>query len=195
MNLRINLLDWRAQRRERRRRRFLVTLGASAFSAVLLVALTLGLLSMAANRQDQRNRYLQAQIADLDHRIHRIADLQHVRDQLISRMHVIERLQTSRSGSVHFFDAIVDTLPDGVYLQSLQQKGGEVSLKGVAESNARVSSYMKRLDDSPWFQNPRLVVIRTATVNHHRRAEFTLQVKNLADGAAKAKAPAQGAGS
>ncbi|MDE2148542.1 MAG: PilN domain-containing protein [Gammaproteobacteria bacterium] len=179
MATRINLLDWRAARRERRKKRFFALLGASAGAALLLVGLGIAEANQAVDNQQARNRYLQQQIADLDQQIKEIQALEKVRRDLLSRMKVIEELQASRSATVHFFDEIVNTLPDGVYLTALKQNGDNVTIDGVAESNGRVSTYMKNLDASPWFSDPRLVVIKTSEKEHQRRSDFTLQVKNL----------------
>jgi type IV pilus assembly protein PilN len=94
-------------------------------------------------------------------------------------MRVIEQLQQSRSATVHFFDEIINTLPDGVYLTGIKQSGADVTLDGIAESNGRISAYMKNLDASPWFKDPKLVVIRTSDKNHLRNSEFQLKVTNL----------------
>jgi type IV pilus assembly protein PilN len=80
---------------------------------------------------------------------------------------------------VHFFDEIVNTLPEGVTLTALRQQGTQVTIEGQAESNGRVSAYMKNLDASPWFDDPRLVVIKTGDSGRTRASQFTLQVKSL----------------
>ena len=94
-------------------------------------------------------------------------------------MRVIEQLQSSRSATVHFFDELVNTLPDGIMLTSIKQTGDTVQIDGVAESNGRISTYIKNLEASPWFNNPRLVVIKTSEKNKQREGAFTLQVQNL----------------
>src|SRR5699024_8115272 len=91
---------------------------------------------------------------------------------------ITDALQQSRAWIVHFFDEITDTVPDGVYLLSLQQNDATTTLKGVAESNARVGDYMVNLDDSPYLDDPRLFVIKSRNANGHRYADFTLEVKN-----------------
>jgi type IV pilus assembly protein PilN len=105
-------------------------------------------------------------------------------------MRVIEELQASRSATVHFFDELVTTLPDGVNLTLIKQSGTNVTIEGTAESNGRVSTYMKNLDASPWFDDPRLVVIKTGEKSSLRRSDFTLQVKNLTKANAKQEADA-----
>jgi type IV pilus assembly protein PilN len=80
---------------------------------------------------------------------------------------------------VHFFDEILNTLPEGVYIKSLKQSGAGVTVEGVAESNNRVSAYMKNIESSRWFADPRLVVINTKDVSKRRQSEFQMQFKNL----------------
>lgn len=191
MATQINLLDWRAERRERRRKGFLTMLvGVIVIALFIAVAVTL-VISNCVRNQNARNQYLKQQIAQTDKQIAEIKDLSKVRDNLLARMHVIQSLQQDRSATVHFFDALVATLPAGVYLQLVQQHGATVTLKGVAQSNGRVSRYMKNLDANPWFNNPRLVVIKTSHANHQQHSDFTLLVDNTHPEPASAKADAK----
>lgn len=179
MSVHINLLDWRAKLREERKREFgVMTGGAFGLGAVLILAAILNV-NGQINTQNDRNTLLQQQIVEMDQKIKEIQDLEKTKANLLARMRVIEELQQSRAASVHFFDEIVNTLPEGVYLTVLKQSGAEVEIQGVAESNGRVSTYMKNLESSEWFANPKLVVIKTAEKNKSRTSEFTLKVKNL----------------
>ena len=192
----INLLDWRAARRAQRKQQFLVLLGGAAAASLAIVAIAYFVMDQQISHQQDRNAYLQQQIAELEKQIKEIQELQKVKANLLARMRVIEQLQQSRSATVHFFDEIINTLPDGVYLTSIKQSGDGVILDGVAESNGRISAYMKNLDASPWFKDPKLVVIRTNERNHLRSSEFQLQVTNLTkatDNTPGKQAPAQGA--
>ncbi|HEX4873196.1 MAG TPA: PilN domain-containing protein [Nevskiaceae bacterium] len=179
MTTRINLLDWRAKRRELRLRQFIVIMGTGAAVAALAVLGSWLAMGNAIEAQEQRNAYLKQQIAEMDQKITEIQELEKVKSNLLSRMRVIEELQASRSATVHFFDELVKTLPEGVSLVSVKQTGPLVRIEGVAESNGRVSSYMKNLDASDWFNDPKLVVIKTTERNRLRQSEFTLTVKRL----------------
>lgn len=180
MALRINLLDWRAERRELRKRQFFQMLALGGLAGVLIGGGLYMDASGAVSHQQKRNRYLTEQITEIDQKIKEIENLERTRDNLLARMRVIETLQSSRSASVHFFDEIVETLPEGVSLTLLRQQGNQVTIEGVADSNGRVSAYMKNLDASQWFDDPRLIVIRATEAGRGRASEFTLQVKSLA---------------
>lgn len=179
MAMRINLLDWRAARRERVKQQFFVQLGLSAALGAAVVGLVW--VSILGDIEDQRarNSYLKDQIAEADQKIKEIEDLERTKSNLLARMRVIEELQASRSATVHFFDEIVNTLPEGVSIAAIKQQGGSVTVDGVAESNGRVSTYMKNVEASQWFSEPKLVVIKTVEKDSRRQSEFTLQFKNL----------------
>ncbi|HET7797018.1 MAG TPA: PilN domain-containing protein [Nevskia sp.] len=179
MATRINLLDWRAARRARRKQQFLTLLGLGIGASAALLGLGYVTVTEAVAHQQSRNQYLSTQISDLDKQIKEIQELEKVKANLVSRMNVIQQLQESRSATVHFFDEIVNTLPDGIFLSSVKQSGQSVTIEGIAESSGRISAYLKNLDSSPWFKDPKLVVIKTGEKNKQRNSEFTLQVTNL----------------
>jgi type IV pilus assembly protein PilN len=189
----INLLDWRTARRQKRKQQFMALLGIGGLASAAVVLISYLSMDAAVDHQQKKNAYLQQQIAEMDKQIKEIQELQKTKASLLARMQVIEQLQQSRSATVHFFDEIINTLPDGVYLNSIRQSGGNVTLEGIAESNGRISAYMKNLDGSPWFKDPKLVVIKTSTTNRLRNSDFTLQVTNLTKAADNQQQQAQGA--
>jgi type IV pilus assembly protein PilN len=187
MAVKINLLDWRQELRDARKKQFLSLLGLGSVASAGLVLLGILITSEAIDHQKSRNDYLKQQIAETEKKIKEIQDLEKTRSSLLARMRVIEQLQASRAATVHFFDEIVNTLPDGITLTAIKQRGGNVSLEGIAESNGRVSTYMKNLEASQWFAEPRLVVISTSQKDKQRKSTFSLQVKNLTKATAKDK--------
>lgn len=185
MAIQINLLDWRQELRDARKKHFLTLLGLSAAFCVGLVLLGLLLANQAIDHQNDRNTYLKQQIAETEKKIKEIQDLEKTRASLLARMRVIEQLQASRTATVHFFDEIVNTLPEGITLTAVKQVGNTVSIDGVAESNGRVSTYMKNLENSEWFAEPRLIVIYNNPKDKARTSTFSLKVKNLTKATAK----------
>ncbi|MEQ1440527.1 PilN domain-containing protein [Fontimonas sp. SYSU GA230001] len=179
MTIHINLLDWRKERRERRKKEFIATLGLAVAIAGGIVAAGWMLVDGELQYQQARNEFLRVQIKEMDKKIKEIEELEKVRANLLARMRVIEQLQASRTASVHFFDELVNTLPDGVSLTGFKQQGNKVTIDGIAESNGRVSTYMKNLDASPWFSDPRLIVIKTGEKDRLRKGEFQLVVNRL----------------
>lgn len=177
----INLLDWREERRERLKKQFAQGAIAGVLVAALAVFGGMKFMDSAIDHQTQRNNMLKAEIKAIDRKIKEIEELERVKANLLARMRIIEELQASRAQTVHFFDEIVSTLPEGVHLSEIKQQGKATTINGVAESNGRVSTYLKNLDASDWFANPRLVVIKTTESDggRGRVAEFTVQVTNV----------------
>lgn len=192
MLIKINLLDWRAELREQRKKQFVTTVAIALLGAVAVVVF--GILSMnrALENQAERNKILKDEIVLIEKQIKEIEELERVRNNLLARMQVIEQLQQSRAQIVHYFDELVNTVPEGVYLTSVKQQGTTTAIDGVAESNGRVSTYMKNLDASPWFKDPRLVVIKTSASAARRLSNFSLQVTEVNPASAEA-APEGGA--
>lgn len=171
---RINLLPWREWERKRKQREFTGMVAAGAvFAAIAVIIGHMQMEGMISNQQE-RNRYLEGEIKSLDARIVKIKDLESTKAKLLARMNVIQELQSNRPLSVHLMDELVRTLPDGVYLNKFTQKGADLTMEGVAQSNARVSAYMRNIDGSLWIGNPKLNVIETKTADRRRIAEFTL---------------------
>ena len=152
----INLLPWREQLREDRKREFLVALAGIVIIAFGLLFLADRYVNGRIDNQQARNNYLREQIAQLDQKLVEIRDLRSQKDALTERMAVIQDLQGTRPVIVRLFDELVRTLPDGVYYRSITRVGDNIRIEGVAESNGRVSALMRELDNSSWFADPDL---------------------------------------
>lgn len=173
---RINLLPWREERRKEQRKQFFVMLGGAAVVALLVVGLVHLYFAGAIQNQESRNSYLQAQIKEVEAKIKEIENLEQQREQLLARMRVIEQLQGDRSVIVHMFEELADAVPDGLFLTSVKQTGRTLTIQGVAQSNARVSTLMRNLDASPWLENPVLEIIQTDSKKEQGARTFTLRV-------------------
>jgi type IV pilus assembly protein PilN len=171
---RINLLPWREAERKRKRQEFYLSLGAAIATAALVTLLGRWQMNAAISDQQERNRILGDEIAQLDKQIQEILGLENQKRRLLARMEIIETLQRSRPEIVHIFDEIVRTLPEGVYLTYLKQTGTRIEMRGIAQSSTRVSSFMRNLDGSQWLADPSLQIVETKGKDTAKGAEFTL---------------------
>ena len=162
---RINLLPWRAERRKQRQREFQGMLGLAALAGVLLSFLVWFYFTQQISGQHERNSFLQAEIAKVKLQNEEIKELDAKKDRLLARKKVIEELQANRSQMVHLFDSLVRTIPDGVTLNNIKQEGEILTLQGSAQSNARVSAYMRNLEVSGWMTKPDLSIIEVKEGN------------------------------
>lgn len=174
---RINLLPWREQRREQRKRRFLAALGGSLVLGIGLIALADQYFNWAIEQQEARNTLLRTQIALLDKQIKEFNELQKRRQQYLERIKIIQDLQVRRPIAGHIFDQLIRTLPEGVHFTESKMAGNTLSLTGIAESNARVSSLMRNLDASAWLSAPNLAEVKAINLKHGRQgSQFRLTV-------------------
>ena len=187
---RINLLPWRAERRKQRQKEFVTMLGLSVAVGLLISFLIVMYYSGQIEGQQDRNQYLRDQITAVDAQIKEIEALDKKKANLLARKQVIEELQASRSQMVHLFDQLVRTIPEGVRLNSIKQAGQMLTLEGSAQSNARVSSYMRNLEESGWMANPDLSIIETKGNDKGLPNAFSLRVQMVTP---KAEAEAEAA--
>jgi type IV pilus assembly protein PilN len=111
--------------------------------------------------QQSRNAFLSAEIVRLDAQIKDIATLRGEIEALKARQKAVEDLQTDRNIPVHLLNELVKQTPEGVYLTAIKQTGRVVAVNGVAQSNERVSEFLRNtLYSSPWLEKPELVEIR-----------------------------------
>jgi type IV pilus assembly protein PilN len=174
--IRINLLPHREEKRKERRRHFSMTAGlmfALGGSIWLLVHMVN---ARDIERQDARNGYFQNDIAALDREIDAIKDLRGQIDRLLARKQVIETLQSNRAETVHLFNELYARIPAGVFLTTTSQSGGKITLKGYAQSNARVSNMMSNLNDSPFLESSEVVKSVAELLNNRRVYSFEINV-------------------
>jgi type IV pilus assembly protein PilN len=155
----INLLPWRAERRKQRQNEFFALLGLCAGLAIAVSFGAIQYFDGLISNQQQRNAYLTREITALKTKTAEIEILEKKKSDLLARKSVIEQLQANRSQMVHLFDDLVRTIPDGVRLSSVKQAGDQLTLEGMTQSNARVSSYMRNIEAAEWLTSADLGVI------------------------------------
>lgn len=173
----INLLPWREERRQELKKEFLVILGGIAVMGAAIVVLGHMFVSGAISGQESRNAYMQRNIDELNAQVKEIQELEKKKRELIERMKVIQELQGNRPIIVRIFDEMVRTLPDGVFYRDLTRTETTVKLNGVAESNNRISSLMRNLENSEWFSEPALTSVKANPEFGEQASTFGLSFK------------------
>jgi type IV pilus assembly protein PilN len=198
----INLLPHREEKRRQRKRAFFVGLAACFLVGTVVAGVWYSVLEQMTSAQDSRNSFLKAEIARLDTQIKDIATLRSEIEALKARQKAVEDLQTDRNVPVHLLDELVRQTPEGVYLSSIKQNAQVVSIIGVAQTNERVSEFLRNtLYNSLWLEKPELIEIKATTLTaankeQRRLFEFSMRVtlKRPQSGApAAAAAAASGA--
>ena len=182
----INLLPWREERRKSQQRQFNGMLGLAAVAGLVLGALVYLYYSGQVTGQNQRNELLRQEIAAVEVKIKEIEELDKREESLLARKRVIEELQGKRYEMVGLFTELAKTSADGAQITTIRQSGPDLVIQGRAQSNARVSSYMRNIMASPVISDPDLTVIEARGGDRALPYEFILN--------AKVKAPAAAAG-
>ncbi len=197
----INLLPHRQDKRRQRKRAFFVSLALCAAGGAAISLLWYSVVGQMTSAQDARNAFLKSEIAKLNLQIKDIATLRGDIDALKARQKAVEDLQTDRNVPVHLLNELVRQTPEGVYLTAIRQTGQVVAINGTAQTNERVSEFIRNtLYNSPWLEKPELVEIKavamtTATREQRRLFDFSMRVtlKRQQGPLAAAAAPAASA--
>ncbi len=196
----INLLPHREEKRRQRKRSYFISLGLSALVGAAIVLVWYSVLQQMNSAQESRNAFLKAEIARLDAQIKDIATLRAEIEALKARQKAVEDLQTDRNVPVYLLNELVKQAPEGVYLTSIRQNGQIVSLSGVAQTNERVSEFLRNgLYNSTWLERPELVEIKASggsagSRDQRRLFDFLMRVTiKRQQSAPAAAAPASGA--
>jgi type IV pilus assembly protein PilN len=203
----INLLPHREEKRRLRKQAFIAGLGLSVLVGALLVAVGYGVQQQMISSQQARNSYLSNAITKLDEEIKDVSSLKAEIESLKARQRAVEDLQTNRNLPVHLLNELVAQTPEGIHLKSIRQTGRTVQIVGMAQTNERVSEFLRNTgSQSTWLERPELQEIKAATASGgkdsrnaaKRMFEFSMRVSlkqppeadAAASGAAAASGPA-----
>jgi len=171
----INLLPHREETRKRRKQAFFAGLGVAAVAGAAVVGLWYTVLEQMISGQQARNEFLMAENKKLDEQIKDIAELKAEIEALKARQKAVEDLQTDRNIPVYLLNELARQTPEGVYLTGVRQADQVVTVSGVAQTNERVSEFLRNtLYNSPWLEKPELVEIKAANVKENNREQRRL---------------------
>ncbi len=182
----INLLPWRQELRKEQQRQFFTIMIMSLALMVLIILASHLQINRMISTQESRNDLLSSVIKDVDTQLTEIKNLEAEKRRLLDRMKIIQQLQRDRPEVVRLFDDLVRTVPNGIYLKQVKQQAKGLSIDGFAQSNARVSSFMRNLDAAQSMSNPNLTVIKASNASKQSsERNFKLNVTQVSDDTAE----------
>lgn len=200
----INLLPHREEKRRLRKQAFFAGIGLSVAAGALIVALAYGVQAQMISNQQERNQILRSAITKLDEEIKDVSELKSEIESLKARQRAVEDLQTGRNMPVYLLNELVAQTPEGIYLTAIRQNGRVVQVTGMAQTNERVSEFLRNTGGrSTWLEKPELVEIKASTQSTKdaraakRLFEFTMRVslkQPAAEEGAEAASRPRGAG-
>ena len=175
-DIRINLLPWREELREEKKQQFLqITIAVLAVAGLIVFGVD-RYYNLSIDNQNERNNFLKKEISVLEERIAEIQLLQQKRNELLARMRVIQDLQGNRPIIVRVFDELARQLAPRVFFNSMGMIGNEIAIRGVAESNNRISNQLRNFSESEWFDRPNVTAITANDEFGPQASEFSLTV-------------------
>lgn len=152
----------------------LVCVVVAAFIVFLINSYASGLVS----NQITRNQMLQKEINTMNAQLNELKNLQKAREMLISRMSIVQHLQSTRTLMVHLFDDLINIMPSGVYLTQVEGKNDVITVLGYTESNTFVSMLMRNIENNDWLHDPRLTEIKRDENNKDKDKEKQQSTEN-----------------
>ena len=173
----INLLPHRAEKRKRKKIAFFAGLGVAAIAGLGIVGVWYAVVQQLTVAQQDRNQFLSTEIAKLEKEIKDIAALNAEIASLTARQKAVEDLQIDRNLPVHLLNELVKQTPEGMYFTSLKQDGLVLNITGIAQTQERISEFLRNTAySSEWLAKPELIESKATTISGANR-----DVKRLFD--------------
>ena len=174
--IRINLLPHPQIKRSERQRRFNLMAGLTFVLGAAIVFLVYSVIATQIDSQMERNQRLEQANIALDKEISEIKTLKDKIQELVARKQVVENLQTNRSQAVQVLEEVSRKIPEGTYLKSIRQDGSKIEVNGIADTNARIATFVRNLSESEWLTSPNLVEIKSTIINTLKYNDFIMNV-------------------
>lgn len=168
--IRINLLPVRAARKKENVRR-----QVSIFFLTLIFAIvTMGYFYFSLTRTisdlNEQISDAQMELQKLEAVIKKVKAIKDKLDKLEAKMDIIQKLETNRTGSVRIMDALTNlVVAQKMWLTSLSEAGGRMTLNGVAVDNKTIADFMRRLEESPYFDQVTLGSSKQVSMGQGRK--------------------------
>ena len=171
----INLLPHREERRKRKKIAFYAGLAVAAVAGVAIVGVWYLVVQQLISGQQERNKFLQTEIAKLDLQIKDIASLKGEIASLKARQKAVEDLQIDRNVPVHILNELVRQVPEGIYITAVKQDGQTLNISGIAQTQERVSELLRNTAySSEWLVKPELIESKAASIQGPNREQKRL---------------------
>ena len=153
--IKINLLPFRAARKRENVKRqitiYIVTVCVAVFAMAGVYFLKSNELSGLKDTESDRKK----ELAGYQKELKEIKELRNKIAQIKKKLEVIKNLEKGKTGPVYLLSDIADAVPkDKLWLKSLSEKGGKLSLSGTAMDNETVALFMKNLENTEQIVAP-----------------------------------------
>jgi type IV pilus assembly protein PilN len=160
--IRINLLaaDREKQPRKAASLGFDIGQKVTLVCSLILVATALGvgwwwwMLDRESARLTSEIAAAERETARLKTILTQVAQFETQKQQLQQRVSLIEELRKGQTGPVHLVDQLSRAMPEMLWLTSLSQDGGEITVDGRCTTLTALSDFVSNLERSGYFRRP-----------------------------------------
>lgn len=160
----INLLPWRDELRAQHKKRFIQLVILGILIAVMGQWAIGYYFQQEKARQQARLNYLDQYIGQLDKQIRALKVAEREHKAILTRLDVVESLQSGRNKTIHFMNLMPELIPEGVYVDKIKMNGQEIEVSGISDSTARLATMLDNLERSPLLEN-----VEMHSIVHNRK--------------------------
>jgi type IV pilus assembly protein PilN len=147
--IRINLLPFRAARKRENVKRHITVYFATVCVALAVIVISFFWLSSTLSGLKDDEIRLNKELAGYQKELQEIKDLENKIKQINSKLSIIKDLEKGKTGPVYLLSDIANAVPkDKLWLTSIKENKGTLSLSGTAMDNETVSLFMKNLKNT-----------------------------------------------
>ncbi|OFJ80856.1 pilus assembly protein PilP [Neisseria sp. HMSC072F04] len=159
--IKINLLPYREEIKQRKRQQFKILMLSSLLIGVGLSAIAYLAITNAISDQESRNAFLEAEITKLDNDLGEIKKLQQEKENFLAKKQKVEELQEKRSQAAYIIDSLNVVIPNNTYITSLDAENPtSYKITGRAISDNKIAMFMRSLPSTGIFMQPELLEIK-----------------------------------
>ena len=173
--IRINLLPVRAAQKKERLRSQVMILALSVVLA--LAACVMVWLSLSSKVDSIRADIVvkNAEIARLKTAIGDVDRFKALKVELSGKLGVLAKLKANRSGPVRLLDELSQAVPEKIWINSFTEVAGSIKITGSGLTEEGVAEFLRRLEESSYYQNVELVVLEQKVAEGRDLQSFSLK--------------------
>ncbi len=175
--IRINLLPVRAAQKKARLQGQLVVLVLVLVATGLICGALYASVSMKISSEQKEIAEIDREIRRLQQAIGEVAQFKKLQEEFQAKLDVLDQLKQRRTGPVRFLDELNRVMPDKLWLESFQESGGSVSIRGVGLDEETVARFMRDLEASPYYTRVDLRVTEQITQAGMKLQRFDLTAR------------------
>lgn len=155
--IRINLLPVKKSKKREAAQQQFIFAGIGLLALLLVCYYSYQDLNSQISERTSKNASLQAEVDSLKQATAAVQELEKKKALLEQKLGIIETLYSNKTGPVHMLDDIASTIPEKVWLSSVDETQKKVKLLGVALSNEVIADFISKLEESPYFSEVTLL--------------------------------------